>query len=993
MPCRNLLRHACGASRLKAGMVCAALVLTLGHVALAQVPTTTIGGRVTDPQQAPAGGAKVTVRSEATGVTWTAVTGTDGRFALPMLPPGVYTAEVQMTGFSTWRTEVILQVGQDRQVEAQLAVGGVRETVTVSRVVRVVTTAVDGVLPAETIQSLPLNGRNFLELALLVPGTVPTPLFDPTKTNSVLIASGGSMGRGSNITVDGQDNNDDVVGGPLINLPIDAVQEFQIATNRFGADLGRSASSVINVVTRSGANTAQGSVSIFARDGAWQALPATYNSSDPVPPFDRQQLSGSFGGPLKRDRVFYFGAVEYRDQDGGVLVGTRNNATQSITRGFAAAPLKDSLYTFRLDTGGATSRFMARYAGEWANDTAPSALDRAIGSATQRQQAMNRYNSLLATWTSVPGSSFVNALNVSLSTYLNTTHPVASLPQYTFPSVQDGASFRMPQETLQRRLQVSDSATLSRGAHLLKFGGELQRIDGEFRLGVFRQGRVELVEDFPNFDHNGDGRVDENDLLFAVTLRSGKSDQDLHLPDSDTAHLSGFVQDDWSVTSHLRFNLGLRYEIDTEVNNQSRVDELNPLVLPFVNGERERDLNNLSPRAGFAWNIGDTGWLVRGGYGIYYDRIVLQIQSLERGLDGRALPIEVRAGNVFFLDPQTGRFPPFAPTVSNPFTGFVLPGAGASGINIIDSHLRNPRVQEFHIGVERDVWGATARADVMHNTGTDFLIGRTVGQVFNPVVGGPDRVVNIESSAETNYDALLLSVDRRLSGGHAFRASYTLAKAFNYVNDDQIPFSNGPIDPNDLRREYGPTPNDRRHRFVVSGQVMAPWRVAVAALWSASSGVPMDIMMPDGQSRVPTMQRNAGGRQFNTAAELNSYLTHLNAGGGVNGILLPLVSSDAKFNDTFSSLDLRVSRAFVLSGRVRLEPMVEVFNLFNTTNILGLSVVNYSGFSNVLVRDSENPASPGYLMSSRFGRPVSTAGGVFGSGGPRAMQLAARLSF
>ena len=106
---------------------------------------------------------------------------------------------------------------------------------------------------------------------------------------------------------------------------------------------------------------------------------------------------------------------------------------------------------------------------------------------------MNRYNSLLATWTAAPGTNFVNALNVSLSTYLNTTHPVATLPQYTFPSIQDGASFRMPQETLQRRLQVSDSASLSRGAHLFKFGGELQRIDGEFRLGVFRQGRVELV--------------------------------------------------------------------------------------------------------------------------------------------------------------------------------------------------------------------------------------------------------------------------------------------------------------------------------------------------------------------------------------------------------------------------------------------------------------------------------------------------------------------
>jgi hypothetical protein len=960
---------------------CAAALWTLAQPVQAQGPTATLGGRVTDAQQAPAAGAVVTVRSEATGATWTLTTGTDGRFSAPM-PPGVYVIDVQLAGFSTWRTEgVVLQVGQDRQLDAQLAVGGVSETVTVSQPLRVVTTAVDGVISAATIQALPLNGRNFLELALLVPGTVPTPLFDPTKTNSVLIAASGSMGRGSNITIDGQDNNDDVVGGPLLNLPIDAVQEFQIATNRFGAELGRSASSVINVVTRSGANTPQGSASLYARDSAWQALPATYDSSDAPPPFDRQQVSGAFGGALKRDRVFYFGALEFRDQAGAVLVGSRNPATQTITRSFAAAPLKDALWTLRLDAGHAASRFMGRYAGEWAKDTAPSSIDRAIGSATQRQEAMNRYHSVLASWTAAPGMSFINTVNGSVSTYLNTTNPVALVPQLTFPSIQDGASFRMPQETLQRRLQLSDSATLARGAHSIRFGGEWQHIAGEFRLGVFRQGRVELVEDFPNFDHNGDGRIDDNDLLFAVTLRSGKPDQNLNLPDSNSTHLAGFLQDDWSVSNHLQLNVGLRYEVDTEVNNQSRVDQLNPLVLPFVTGERKRDLDNLAPRVGFAWNVGETGLLVRGGYGIYYDRIVLQIQSLERGLDGRALPIEVRAGNVFFLDPATGRFPPFAPTLSNPFTGFILPGAGASGINIIDARLQSPMVQELHLGLEYDVWGARARID------------GTVGQVFNPVVGGPDRVVNIESSARTQYDAMLLSLDRQLAGGHAFRLGYTLSKAFNYANDDQIPFSNGPIDPTDLRREHGPTPNDRRHRFVVSGQVVVPGQVNVAALFTASSGVPMDIMMPDAQTRIPVLQRNAGGRQFKTASDLNAYITQLNASGGINGTPLPLVSNSARFNDAFSSLDLRVSRTFAIGTKVRVEPMIEVFNLFNTTNILGLSVVNYSGFSNVLVRDSETPGTPGFLTSSRFGQPISTAGGVFGTGGPRAMQLAARGTF
>jgi hypothetical protein len=972
----------------------AGVLLFWSSHAVAQPAVATLTGRVFDPQQATVVGAAVTIRSVATAAAWTTVTTDAGHFTVPMLPPGDYAVEVQASGFSRWRLEpVTLEVGRDRHLDVRLSVQAVQETVTVGESGRAVTAAVDGLLRAAEIEALPLNGRNFLELALLVPGNNPTPVFDPTKTNSVLIASAGQMGRGGNITIDGQDNNDDVVGGPLLNLPIDAVQEFQMATSRFGAHLGRSASSVVNVVTRSGSNVHRGTAGLFLRDDAWQALPATFDDSAGTPPFGRQQLSGAFGGPLRTDRLFWFGAVEYRHQEGAVLVGTRDTSTQTIVRSFAPAPLEDTLWSLRLDAGGAASRFMVRYAGEWSNDTAASAVERALGSATQRQEALNRYNSLFGSWTRTPSSGFVNSLSVSVSTYLNETAPVATAPQLTFPSLQDGASFRMPQGTSQTRWQIADSAAWVRGAHHIRFGGELQRIDGEFRLGVFQQGRVELIQDFPAFDHTGDGRIDDNDLLFAVTLRSGKPDQALNLPDSDNTHFAAFVQDDWSVSDRLQLNLGLRYEIDTEVNNQSRVDELNPIVLPFVTGERKRDTNNFSPRIGFAWTPTADGLVVRGGYGIYYDRVVLQIQSLERGLDGRALPIEVRAGNVFFLDPATGRLPPFAPTLSNPFTGFILPGAGASGINIIDPRLQNPMVHEAHLGFERPLFGGRARVDLVHNQGTHFLIGRTVGEVFNPVVGGPDRVVNIESSARTKYDALMLSVDRQIAGGHSLRVGYTLAKAFNYANDDQIPFLNGPVDPGDLRREFGPTPNDRRHRLVASGSARLPGSFTLVALLTISSGVPMDIMMPDGQSRVPVLQRNAGGRLFHTAAELNAFITSLNGSGGIDGVPLPLVPDDARFNDSFSSLDVRVSRPFSVRSRIRVEPMVELFNLFNATNILGISNVNYSGFSNVLVRDSEEPTSAGFLRSSRFGRPVTTAGGVFGSGGPIAVQLAARVTF
>jgi hypothetical protein len=976
------------------------LATSLAAPAAGQQPgaVATIRGRVVDSQQR---GVVATVRvvQVSTGLTRETRSDAGGHFAVPSIPPGDVELIVSAPGFAERRlTGVRLEVGQAAEVEVPLQPAPVQEQLTVAGdagTVDVLGSVVGTVVSAREIESLPLNGRNFLELAFLTPGSAPAPNFDPTKAQSVIVSSAGQAGRGGNITIDGMDDNDDVVGGPLQNLSQDAVQEFQVATNRFSAELGRSAGSVINVVTRSGGDTPRATAAVFLRDQDWQAPPALVDQEEAGdPPFDRQQAAFTVGGPLSRQRLFAFAALEVRNQDGGTLVGVRDTASRTIRRTFAPAPLDDLLPTARMDWRvRATDDVMFRYSAQRQDDIGASTIERAIGTASQRQQSRNRLHSALVSWTRVLSSRAVHSLSVSFSDFDNRIDPIEPGMQLTFPSIQAGSSFRVPQGTRQQRWQFSDSFSLVRGRHQWKAGGQLQRVDAHFDLGVFRDGRVELVEDFPAFDRNGDGRVDDDDLLFAVTLRSGHPDQDLVIPDADNVHLAGFIQDDWRVHPRLSLNLGVRYELDTDVNNISRVDELNPIVAPFVTGPRQRDTDNWAPRVGFNWSHADGRTSIRGGYGLYFDRVTLQIQSLERGLDGRALPIEVRAGNLLFMDPASGRVPPFAPALSSPFTGFILPGAGASGINIIDPELQNPQVGQLSIGVERQLGSnQVLRVDLVHNHGIHFIIGRTVGTVFNPVVGGPDRVVNLESSAETDYDALLVELERRFSGRFGFRAAYTLSAAKNYANDDQIPFSNGPIDPSNLRREYGPAANDQRHRLVLSGVVELGARFQLSALWTLASGVPMDILMPSGQTRIPTIQRNAGGRQFDSAGELNEFIRQANSSGGIEGELLPLVSDSARFNDPFNSLDMRVSRAFA-AGPVRIDGFVEMFNLFNVTNILGTSVVNYSGFANVLVRDSNVPSDPGYLRSSAFGMPVRTAGGVFGSGGPFALQLGARVSF
>ncbi|HEX6730143.1 MAG TPA: carboxypeptidase regulatory-like domain-containing protein, partial [Pyrinomonadaceae bacterium] len=892
----------------------------------------------------------------STGVVRETTSNDRGSFVVTNLAGDVYEVRVQAKGFAEKLVPAVsLQVGQTADLEIDVAVAAPQtEQVTLDHrfnyeLVNTSTAVVDGVIRDFEIQNLPLNGRNFLEFALLIPGNSPAPNFDPTKTNTVVISSAGQLGRGGNVTVDGADNNDDVVGGAVQNISQEAVQEFQIATNRFSAELGRSGSSVINIVTKRGSNDFHGFGSFYFRNQSLQGLPATFDRSlDDSPPFDRQQYAFGLGGPIKRNRAWFFGSFEYRNQDGAVLVGARDLATRSIRKGFADAPLNDLLSTERVDWQVSNEDHLAfRYSLQREDDVAASSLIRAIGSASERQASRNKTHSFLANYTRVLGSREVNSLNVSFSHFLNNIEPVTPGPQLTFPSIQDGASFRVPQSTKQRRIQVADTLSVVRGDHTLNIGGEIQRVIGDFDLRVFQQGRIELIEDFPDFDRNDDGRVDDDDLLFAVTIRSNHPNEPLLIPDASNTHFAVFVQDDWRVNPQLTLNLGLRYELDTDVKNVSRVNELNPLILPFLSGTRGKDTNNFGPRVGFNYASQDGLLSVHGGYGIYYDRITIEIQSLERGLDGRALPIDVRAGNLFFIpplflfDPVNGKFPPGAPTLANPFTGFILPGAGAGGINIIDNEMQNPMVQQMNLGLQKQFGkDYVVRADYLHNFGTHFIIGRTIGQVFNPVIGGPDLVKNLESSVKTKYDGLLLSLEKRFSHHSQFRASYTLSKSFNYANDDQIPFSNGPINPNNLQLEYGPPPNDQRHRFTFSGIFDLPYAIRLAPIVTVASGVPMDILVPDGSQRIPQLQRNAGGRIFHNASELNAFLTRINSGPSLAGPL-PLVSDNARFNDSFSSVDLRVSKVFRINERVSIEPLAEVFNLFNVTNVLGVSNVNY----------------------------------------------------
>jgi Carboxypeptidase regulatory-like domain/TonB dependent receptor len=989
----------------KIRILCVSFFL-LASIAFGQeLGTAVLNGDVTDPSGAVISGAQVTAKNKATGVTRTTATNSAGRFVLNNLRPGAYEVRTEAGGFAPHVSLVNLEVGQQADLKLSLSVQEEQHKVDVqdtqaSLGVNTVSSVVDGVINSQQIGTLPLNGRNFLELSLLLPGNTNAPNFDPTKSNTVVISSAGQLGRGGNVSIDGADNNDDAVGGMLINVPEDTVQEFQIATNRFSAELGRSGSSVVNVVTKSGSNDLHGSASFYERDKALQALPSTFDpTSTPgqTPPFRRQQYAANIGGPVVKNKAWWFAGFEYRDELGGVLVGTRDLATQTIPMSFAAEPLTDGMGVLRGDWQMTKNDLLGlHYNIERLDATgAASFLSGApIGTASERQDMANRFQSFISSWTHIISPTVLSKTGFSVNDFQNNTDPLVPGPELDFPSISDGGSYRVPQGTHQRRYQFDEAIDWSHGKHNFHFGGQFQRVLDSFTLGVFQNGAVEFVQDFPNFDHNGDGVINDEDLLFAVSIRSAKPTQTLVIPNANNNHIAGYAQDDWHVLPQLTLNLGVRYELDTGVNDVDYYNNgLNPLLRPFLTGNRHMDTNNWGPRVGFNWANRAANFSVHGGYGIYYDRVTLEVLSLEQGLDGRALPINVYGGNVNYLD-NTGHFVPGAPTVSNPFSGFIIPGAGGAseGMNVIDNNIQNPMVQQFNLGVQYQFaknW--IIRADGIHNLGTHFLIGVPVGSVFNPDSGGPETVTKLTSAANTHYDALWLTVDKNFSNRYQFHAAYTLSKTLNYANYDQVPFGYPPVDPNDLHREYGPAPNDQRNRFVLQATANLPWGFQFSPIWTWASGVPMDILYVDAngnKSRVPQIGRNAGGRSITTGAQLNDIISQVNANGGEGGVDLPLVSPNARFNDTFNSFDMRLSKTFKLSERFRLLAFGEAFNLFNKTNVLGVNNADYSGYFNVLVPDNNNPA-----LSSKFGTPVSTAGGVFGSGGPRAFQLGAKFSF
>jgi Carboxypeptidase regulatory-like domain len=507
------------------------LVFSLAAIVFAQLGSAGISGLISDTNGAAVPNSRVTVKNKATGQTRETTANAEGIYTFQNLPPATYEVRVEATNFAPAVVEsVTLNVGEVPAINVTLKPAGAQETVIITPSdalsVDTNTSQISGVINERTLTNLPLNGRNFLDLAFLIPGNAPAPNYDPTKTTTIEVSSAGQLGRGGNIAVDGADNNDDVVGGTLQNFPQDGLGEFQIATNRFSAEVGRSASSAINIVTKSGSNEFHGSGAFFFRNSRLSSVLPTLDRSlvaaQGRPPFDREQYAVSVGGPIKRDRTWFFAAFEYRNQDGVVITSVRDLTARRVVTSFSPAPLNDLLFTGRGDWQvGKSDRMAFRYSDQREDDVDRGSLRRPIGTADNRQHSFNRYHAFVYNWTHIFSPRVLNDFVFHENNFLNRIPSfVENRNEIRFPSVQDGGNFRIPQQTPQNRVQFRDNLSWATGAHALKFGGEFQRIDAGAVFDLFGSGTIETTEDFATRDRNGDGQVNDNDIIIADTIRS-----------------------------------------------------------------------------------------------------------------------------------------------------------------------------------------------------------------------------------------------------------------------------------------------------------------------------------------------------------------------------------------------------------------------------------------------------------------------------------------
>ena len=1065
-----------------------ALIALFGSLLLApaaaQTDLSALSGVVLDASGAPVQNASVKLKNRATQIERTAVTGEEGRFLFSLLPPGAYALEVEAAGFRPFRDDgVRIQVARTSTIQVQLEVGTVTERIEVSGSVSpLVTESVSHgtVISEEKIIGLPLNGREFIQLALLVPGanaggrTVQQNAVRLNQTGGFSV-SGGRTNNNA-FLLDGAANTDPDYNSLNYSPVIDAIAEFQVQTAQFSAEYGRASGGQVNVVTKSGGNAFHGSAWEFLRNRAMDARPFNLNAPK-LPQYQRNQFGASLGGPIVRDKAFFFAAWErllIRQAAAGlttVAVPTAAQRAGNFSGGpgifdpdtlqngvrqpfpdfripesrihpwtraaMAAMPLPNagadrfvnasSLLRQNADNGslridynlGRRATLFGRYAIFDENNVIPDVVpdrDRlgfsrpqnAVLGSTQvfRPAVVNEFRAgfnRLLFQDGLPEPQFdVGGTRRALPRFVVAGYPVMG-GAGGFTGTTGGGTVLVRNNTY----QLYDNLSWHRGRHNWRAGGEVlwiqyNRFESANTLGQyqFTQGITSRTA-----SNDGTGHILAS-MLLGLPQQGSRSVGPSRI-DGRQQYYSLYVQDDWRVLSSLTLSLGLRYELAPplydhrmqmgsidyrnvpspwQIFGEGRLAFYEPLFFicgqsGYPRGCAYTDRNNFAPRAGFAWQASPTT-VIRSGAGVFYAANDLNpLFRLAAVLPGNIA--QTLSGNAFV--PTFRGFDIFGPAVVGPVQ---IQQAG------IDLEQRSSYSLQWNFSVQQQL-----RRDLAIEAGYLATLGLKLSQNVQPnnARPGPGAVdprrpyralrfapgtvfpsyvtvqgssvpvgfINfLPNSAQSNYHAFFLRLEKKLAGGLSLLSSYNWSKAI--TNAPQFRNAGGargaenspPQDSHDLRQERGLAAFDVRHRWVNSAVADLPfgggkrwlnqglaahlaggWQVSL--IHSMQTGFPFTVNLagdtagigggtgailirpnavPGQNWKLPANERTTA-RWFNTAA-LVAPPAFAFGNVGRNTVIGP----------GLLNFDFMLARSFRLAESVRLQFRGELFNALNTPN-------------------------------------------------------------
>ena len=850
--------------------------------AFAQVNSSSLLGYVFDPSGAAIPNAEVTVSDPRHGLLRHTTTDAAGAYLVSGLPPAVYTVSAVAPSFAEVTQEnVRLEVETELRTDFHLAIAGVKRSIEVQAVANPLQTEsaeLGEVINQTEIENLPLNRRDFLFLALLVPGVMPPVQGSELSTRgSFSMHAGGGREEFNNFLLDGVDNNDPYVNRYGVEPPVDSIQEFKVTTNDYSAEYGRSAAGQVNVITRQGNDGYHGSVYDYFRNGSLDA--DNFFDTSGALPLHRNQFGFSVGGPIVKQKTFFFGSTDfYRNREGFSQITEVPTLTQRAGDGIVPtaqipALVQDVLNLYPLPNyTGANGNYFGNAVGTENTEQGSYRVDHHLSSTdvlTFRYSFadVNLFEPYLEGSTvTVPGygdylkdhiqnfsaqyakvlnSRATNSLRIGYGrfsrdllpqnynvnvgalwgvSWLNVPTAAQGYPNISvggFSSVGDTSTLPILRHT--NTYEIGDSVTLERGVHVFKFGVDIRKLQLNSVLDLFNRGSLSFTGAI-----TGSG-ID--DLLFDAPTYSiqSQANNPIHLR---SQAYDGYVEDDWRIFRNLTLNLGVRYEYNTPAvdpaNGMSDLDFQTGQVVPVGSDGITRsgihpDYNNFAPRLGVAWSPAQN-WVIRSGYGIFYDSGMFVVPS-----------------SLYFNPPEFNlalyfQNPVLPISLENPFptaVGYIPPPT----LSILNSDMVTPYIQQWNLTVERSFgnWGTLTTA-YAGSKGSKLVRAYDLNQPTLDPNGNQnnvqtrrpypayDSIFDVESGANSSFNSLQVSYLKRMSSHFSMRLAYT----YSHSIDDQSAFLGIGVDPNfpqnshDFAAERADSSFDMRHRFVAAYVVDLP---------------------------------------------------------------------------------------------------------------------------------------------------------------------------